>query len=593
MSTAGDAASPPFPGPGAWDRILVCVVSDHAWAGDLVRQACDPDEHEVRQVSRDAQAFMRTSRLAPSVIAVDVAGGDAAPFDLLRALQDSPETHAIPTIALAAAPDTLVRAAAFAAGVEDFAHRGTDPDELQSRLRTLMRLGAASRRALDSESTLARLQQRVRERDRELEALQRQVREMRESLHHDNRTQRGRVDAMVQVGLELNRVQDFHVLMDRILSEARRLIHADAGTIYIREGRTLRFAYAQNDTFASRGGESPRFGGFMVPASETSVAGWVASSGEPVNLADAYDVPPERPYRFDPTFDQLTGYRTRSVLTLPLRSSTGRTLGVLQLLNAVDERGRPRERFTEGDVTLLGHFASMATVAIERSDFMKTMIQRMLQLNAAHDPMETLPHVQRVEAISALLFEGWARRRGLDGPAYERQRDRLRAAAQVHDLGKVGISDAVLKKPAALDDAERALVRQHVLIGARLFAEHPNEYDEAARDVVLNHHERWDGGGYPGHVDPMTGARISDPVTGHTRAGGKQGEEIPLFARIVALADVFDALSSERCYKAAWPERRVLDTIRSESGRHFDPELVEIFFERLDEVREIRTSNPG
>jgi HD-GYP domain-containing protein (c-di-GMP phosphodiesterase class II) len=235
----------------------------------------------------------------------------------------------------------------------------------------------------------------------------------------------------------------------------------------------------------------------------------------------------------------------------------------------------------------------MATVAIERSDFMKTMIQRMLQLNAAHDPMETLPHVQRVEAISSLLFEGWARRRGLDGPAYERQRDRLRAAAQVHDLGKVGISDALLKKPAPLDDDERQRMRDHVIIGARLFAEHPNEFDEAARDVVLNHHERWDGGGYPGHVDALTGLPVPDPATGKPREGGKRGEEIPLFARIVALADVYDALSSERCYKQAWHERRVLDTIRAESGGHFDPELVEIFFERLDEVREIRAAHPG
>lgn len=589
MRDAGDAKAAPLPTSGAWDRILVCVVSDDPWASDLVRLASDPAEHDVRSVPRNAHAPGRVSRLAPSVIVVDVVGGGALPFDLLRALQASAETQAIPTLALAAAPDELVRAAAFATGVEDFAHRGTDPEEMRSRLRTLARLGAAARRAQDAETTLARLQQRVRERDRELEAARRQLNEMRESLHLDNRTQRGRVDGMVQVGLELNRVQDFHVLMDRILSEARRLIHADAGTIYIREGTTLRFAYAQNETLARRG-DGPHFGGFLVAASDTSVAGWVGASGEAVNVADAYDIPADRPYRFDRTFDRLTGYRTRSLLTLPLRTSAGRTLGVLQLLNAMDERGRPRERFTESDETLLGHFASMATVAIERSEFMKTTIDRMLLLNAAHDENETLPHVRRVEAISSILYEAWARRRNFDGPAYERQRDRLRSAARVHDLGKVGISDTVLKKPAPLTATERATMQQHVLIGARLFADHHNEFDEAARDVMLNHHERWDGSGYPGHVDLVTGRPLTDPSTGRPREGGKRQDEIPLFARIVALADVFDALWNERCYKPAWPERQVLDTIREESGRHFDPELVEIFFEHLDQVREVQRS---
>ena len=131
-------------------------------------------------------------------------------------------------------------------------------------------------------------------------------------------------------------------------------------------------------------------------------------------------------------------------------------------------------------------------------------------------------------------------------------------------------------------------MQEHVLIGARLFVDHHNEFDEAALEVVLNHHERWDGSGYPGHVDITTGVPLNDPATGQPRTGGKRGEEIPLFARIVAVADVFDALWNERCYKPAWPEREVLDAMREQSGRHFDPELVEIFFENLDAMREVQ-----
>jgi HD-GYP domain-containing protein (c-di-GMP phosphodiesterase class II) len=131
-----------------------------------------------------------------------------------------------------------------------------------------------------------------------------------------------------------------------------------------------------------------------------------------------------------------------------------------------------------------------------------------------------------------------------------------------------------------------------VVIGARLFMEHPTEFDEAARDVALNHHERWDGSGYPGHVD-LAGTPLVDPSSSQPRRGGKRGEEIPLFARIVAVADVYDALSHRRTYKEAWDEKRVLNTMRAEKGRHFDPELVEIFFERLPEISEVREAHPG
>lgn len=578
---------------GAWDRLMVCVVSSDAWTADLVRAACDPSDFDVRVLPRDDEALRRVERLSPAVIAVDITGGDRLPFDLLRALQAGAETQSTPTLALAAAPDPLVRAAAFAAGVEDFAHRGTDPEELRSRVRTLGRLSAAARRALDAESALSRLQQRVRERDRELEATRRLISQTNEAMQADNRTQRGRVESMVQVGLELNKVQDFHVLMDRILREARALIHAEAGTIFLREGRVLRFAYSQNDALERAGGEQPRFSGFMVPTSDTSIAGWVAASGEPVNVRDAYQIDPASPFRFDPSFDRMTGYRTRGVLAMPLRTSSGTTLGVLQLLNAMDERGRPRDRFSEGDEGLLAHFASMATVAIDRSELMKNIVRRMLLMAHAHDEVETWPHVTRVSEVSAVLFDEWARRRGLmEGSAYERQRDRLRNAAKMHDLGKVGISTGLLRKPGPLTPEEYEDMKRHVVIGARLFMEHPTEFDEAARDVALNHHERWDGSGYPGHVD-LAGTPLVDPSSSQPRRGGKRGEEIPLFARIVAVADVYDALSHRRTYKEAWDEKRVLNTMRAEKGRHFDPELVEIFFERLPEISEVREAHPG
>ena len=181
--------------------------------------------------------------------------------------------------------------------------------------------------------------------------------------------------------------------------------------------------------------------------------------------------------------------------------------------------------------------------------------------------------------MSTTLFEEWAAGRGMEGPLFERQRERLRIAAQLHDLGKIGISDTLLKNPGRLTPEDFAQVKKHVLIGARLFSDHSTDFDQAAQDVALNHHERWDGGGYPGHVTSVDGGMM---MTG----AGKRGDEIPLFARIVGLADVYDALLSRRSYKEPWTPRRAQAYIREESGKHFDPDLVEIFFRRLRDIEE-------
>ena len=127
-------------------------------------------------------------------------------------------------------------------------------------------------------------------------------------------------------------------------------------------------------------------------------------------------------------------------------------------------------------------------------------------------------------------------------------------------------------------------MQQHTVIGAQLFVDSPTQFDETAQEVGLNHHERWDGTGYPGYVE-LDGQPTIDPATGLTRLTGKRGEDIPLFARIVGLADVVDALFSRRSYKEPWSEEQVLKHVRDESGRHFDPELVDIFFARVDEIR--------
>jgi putative two-component system response regulator len=137
----------------------------------------------------------------------------------------------------------------------------------------------------------------------------------------------------------------------------------------------------------------------------------------------------------------------------------------------------------------------------------------------------------------------------------------------MHDVGKIGIPDAILLKPGKLDPEEWAVMRQHPTIGAQIIGEHPSGLLKTAAIIAQCHHEKWDGTGYP---------------------QGLAGEAIPHEARIVALVDVFDALTSVRPYKPAWPIERALKYIREQSGRHFDPALVEAFMRCVPDVLEIR-----
>jgi response regulator RpfG family c-di-GMP phosphodiesterase len=135
------------------------------------------------------------------------------------------------------------------------------------------------------------------------------------------------------------------------------------------------------------------------------------------------------------------------------------------------------------------------------------------------------------------------------------------------------------QKPGKLTDEEFEVMKKHTIFGAKMFEEENSEFDRAAREVILNHHERWDGKGYPGNTD------IS--VNSNSLSKAKKGRDIPLFGRIVSIADVFDALSSKRCYKDPWPDEKVISFLKENSGKMFDPELIEIFIENIDTMNSI------
>jgi len=173
---------------------------------------------------------------------------------------------------------------------------------------------------------------------------------------------------------------------------------------------------------------------------------------------------------------------------------------------------------------------------------------------------ETGNHVQRMSKYARIL----ALACGMESETA----DLLMNAAPMHDIGKIGVPDHILKKSGKLNEEEWLIMKEHAAFGAEILdEENPSLLLETAKTVAMTHHEKWDGTGYP---------------------NGLKAEAIPLEGRIIAIADVFDALTSKRPYKPAWTIERAIALIKSESGKHFDPQLVEYFINNLDEILEIK-----
>jgi putative two-component system response regulator len=176
---------------------------------------------------------------------------------------------------------------------------------------------------------------------------------------------------------------------------------------------------------------------------------------------------------------------------------------------------------------------------------------------------ETGAHVRRIGLYAAEIgtLLGWG----------QAQVDAIRAAAPMHDIGKIGVPDAILQKPGALTDDEWKLMRAHTTMGARILKNSRVSFIQMGARIAACHHEKWDGSGYP---------------------NGLAAEQIPIEARITAIADVYDALSHKRHYKEPWPEERVVELLSKERGSHFDPDLVGVFLANLEAMRTIMQANP-
>lgn len=369
-----------------------------------------------------------------------------------------------------------------------------------------------------------------------------------------------------QIGIALSSERDLDTLLNMILREARRLTSADAGSLYIKEGDAVILMVTQNDTLAKRIADFDReniFEGTAIPISRESLAGYTASTGKVLNIEDVYDLGEDSEYKFYKTFDEKYGYRCKSMLMIPMYNVQHQVIGVLQLINAQDENGKVVP-FDRSHVEIVFSLASQAAVSIENTKLNQELkqayldaIQRLAVVAEFRDE-DTAAHIRRMSSYSALIAQKLRFTR--------EEVELMKCASPMHDIGKVGIRDAVLLKPGKLTPEEFEEMKQHTVIGAKILEGSDHPVFKLSHDIALTHHEKFNGAGYP---------------------QGLKGEKIPLAGRIVAVADVFDALTTKRCYKPAFTLDDALAIMKKDSGTHFDPEVIRAFLDTMDPVLEV------
>jgi hypothetical protein len=354
-----------------------------------------------------------------------------------------------------------------------------------------------------------------------------------------------RLQILLALSADLAKERDLRSVLVKMTGATRELLLADRCGIFLHDVKRQELW-----TIVADGVKEIR-----MPDSR-GIAGHVLRTEESLNIPDAYADP-----RFNRETDAITGYRTRAILAIPLIDMHGTAIGVFQVINKVDG-----EAFSNDDCDLLRHIAVYAASAIESAQLYdklrrahEDVVYKLSHATKFKDP-ETSNHIIRVGLYCEVIGRnlGWT----------QEDVDIIKLAAPMHDIGKVGVPDVILQKPAPLDDEEWTIMKRHTTYGYEILKGGESRLMEVAAVLALEHHEKWVGGGYP---------------------EGKKGEAISIHGRMTALADVFDALTSKRHYKDAWPRDRVLSLLREERGRHFDPALDDIFLDKIDEMYAIKT----
>ncbi len=335
---------------------------------------------------------------------------------------------------------------------------------------------------------------------------------------------------------------------DKILFEVaqmgRDLVDADRCSVWILE--------KESDTLwtkVSQGVDTLR-----IPA-YSGIVGECILAQEAQIINDVYANP-----NFNQSVDKTTGYKTETMMVIPIHNSNEEVSGALQVINKIGDEG-----FTLEDLKHLQLASTYIAESLESSmlldeiDATQRELVYIMGVTGESRSKETGNHVKRVAEYSRLLAELY----GLSKEECEILKD----ASPMHDLGKIAIPDAVLNKPGRFNEEERLIMNTHAQLGYDILKNSERTLLKAAAIVAYQHHEKYNGTGYPNQL---------------------KGEEIHIYGRITALADVFDALGSDRVYKKAWDDERIDALFREERGEHFDADLIDLFFKHKAEFIAIR-----
>lgn len=364
-----------------------------------------------------------------------------------------------------------------------------------------------------------------------------------------------------ELALELSMARGIDEIMAVIRTHARDVVGADGITFVLRDGDEC--FYADEDAI------SPLWKGQRFPIS-TCVSGWAMLHREMVVIEDIYadDRVPHAAYR--PTF-------VKSMVMTPVRRDDP--------IAAIGAYWRKRRRPTANELRTLRWIANSAAVSLtnvalyeslksardEAVRAREAVILAMASLAATRDN-ETANHVRRTQQFIRILAEAALARNLFAEQLDAEQVDLMVKSAPLHDIGKIGIPDKILQKPGRLDPEEIEVMKTHAEMGRAALETAEKHlgvctpFFQTAQEIAFSHHERWDGTGYP---------------------RGLKGSDIPLSGRFMALVDVYDALVSERVYKKPMPHAEAVALIAGDSGRHFDPQLVDIFLEVEPQFAEI------
>lgn len=348
-----------------------------------------------------------------------------------------------------------------------------------------------------------------------------------------------KLNLLTEFGKQISHHSNLDRLLSLIAEQIQKIIGVKRCFIFIKDDSKKEFW----SKIAS--GKGLKYSEIHLPLHGNNIACAVAKSGHTINLADAYS-----DERFSKELDVITGFKTTALLAVPLKNKEGKVIGVFQLNNKEDNT--PFNSRDEGLLKLLATLASgnieIATLYEEVKLANLETIYRLAVAAEYRDQYDTKTHLTHISSICEMI----AKEMGFSGIEVEN----IKNASLLHDIGKVAIPDHILLKPGKLTPQEYELMKEHTKYSEKILKGAKSKILEIAYKMSVAHHEKWDGSGYP---------------------NGLKGEDIPLEARILAVADVFDALCMNRVYKKAWPLENAYEYIVSKAGTDFDGKVVEVF----------------